>query len=116
MMIFLSGDRMICGLDKICYSKGNLVNGFVCDCDCPFLRGLFTEQLDDLGGRMLRWTKEKSRSTYLGRLLTKHLTRATTFNHKPFTYKTSDGKNGGWESRIVESMAESLNFRCFHVL
>ena len=65
MITFLSGDRMICGLDKICYSKGNLVNGFVCDCDCPFLRGLFTEQLDDLGGRMLRWTKEKSRSTYL---------------------------------------------------
>ena len=107
---------MICGLEKICYSKGNLVNGFVCDCDCPFLRGLFTELLDDLGGRMLRWKKEKITFNIFVKTSHKHLTRATTFNHKPFTYKTSDGKNGGWESRIVESMAESLNFRCFHVL
>ena len=41
--------------------------------------------------------------------------RATSFNHTPFTYKTSDGRNGGWESKIVETMAESLNFRQSHV-
>lgn len=38
-------------------------------------------------------------------------TRATSFNLTPFTYTTVDGRNGGWESRIMETVAESLNFR-----
>ena len=56
------------------------------------------------GGTTLNWAKVNISSL-----------RATSFNHTPFTYKTSDGRNGGWESKIVETMAESLNFRQSHV-
>ena len=70
-------------------------------------RGFFSEQLDDLGGRTLRSVFSKRRNVERDVFFT----RATSFNLTPFTYTTVDGHNGGWESRIMETVAESLNFR-----
>ena len=75
------------------------------------LRGFFSEQLDDLGGRTLRSVSKllPSKRRTIGKEM--FLPRATSFNLTPFTYTTLDGRNGGWEARIMETVAESLNFR-----
>ena len=41
--------------------------------------------------------------------------RATSFSLKPYTYKRSDGQYGGWEYRVMEAIAQNLNFRCSFV-
>ena len=98
------GDHRTCGTGGRCYLTGwkKATPGK------SHIRSLFYEQLDDLGGRTLRWNSNEFKLSWLWLWISN---RATSFNHTPFTYKTSDGRNGGWESKIVETMAESLNFR-----
>ena len=71
-------------------------------------RGFFSEQLDDLGGRTLRWESKRNAIKKSNLFFS---TRATSFNLSPFTYTTSDGRHRGWESSIMLAVAESLNFR-----